>query len=318
LEARLAIGINVFEEQKEPTPLAPSIPTLLSFSKIWLETVEHERKPSTAGFYGQYLRLYVLPSFGELTLDRIERDAVKQFIARLRSRGLAKNTIRLAVTTLRAVLTAAVEDRLIQYNPALGLGRFVKSEKPQREAASLKASEVDRLLGAARTNLPFQDYALLLTALRAGLREGELAGLAWSHIYFGDSEEDPERYILVQRNYDRRWSRRMLTPKSTKTRRVDMSRELRRVLWQLRDERLAEAPSPQPKLSDKLVFPSQAGTPIEMNNFSERTFKPLVEQAGLRRMRFHDLRHRADSPIMPTVFQKDSPACCLARSSVLG
>ena len=28
-----------------------------------------------------------------------------------------------------------------------------------------------------------------------------------------------------------------------------------------------------------------------MNNFSERVFKPLLTQAGLRRIRFHDLRH---------------------------
>jgi integrase len=39
------------------------------------------------------------------------------------------------------------------------------------------------------------------------------------------------------------------------------------------------------------VFPSEAGTPIEMTNFSERVFKPLLTQAGLRRVRFHDLRH---------------------------
>ena len=44
-------------------------------------------------------------------------------------------------------------------------------------------------------------------------------------------------------------------------------------------------------ISDELVFPSEVGTPIEMNNFSERVFKPLLSRAGLRRIRFHDLRH---------------------------
>src|SRR5215831_3372208 len=52
-------------------------------------------------------------------------------------------------------------------------------------------------------------------------------------------------------------------------------------------------------ISDELVFPSEAGTPIEMNNFSERVFKPLVTRAGLRRIRFHDLRHYAPSRTMP-------------------
>ena len=39
------------------------------------------------------------------------------------------------------------------------------------------------------------------------------------------------------------------------------------------------------------MFPSAAGTPLEMNNFSQRTFKPLLTLAGLRTIRFHDLRH---------------------------
>jgi integrase len=132
------------------------------------------------------------------------REHAKKFISELRAKNLAKNTIRLAVTTLRAVLTAAVEDRLIEHNPAQGLGRFVKSEKAKREATSLKPKEVERLLRVGKEALALRDYALIFTAVRAGLREGELAGLQWGDIQFGESGNDPERYILVQRSYDRR------------------------------------------------------------------------------------------------------------------
>jgi integrase len=287
VEARLALGGMALLE-----PEKPDRPTLAEYATGWLKNIEHERKPSTAGFYGQFLRLYVLPRFGESRLDNIERERVRQFISDLRARGLAKNTIRLAVTTLRAVLNAAIEDRLIEHNSAQGLGRFVKSEKATREATSLKSAEVERLLRAAREELALSDWALILTAVRSGLREGELAALQWGDIQFAESEEDADRYIVVQRNYDRRWSHKMLTPKSKKPRRVDMSRELRRVLLELRDERLVKAfADGQSDISDELVFPSEAGTPIEMNNFSQRVFKPLLASAGLRRIRFHDLRH---------------------------
>src|SRR5256885_14166043 len=37
-----------------------------------------------------------------------------------------------------------------------------------------------------------------------------------------------------------------------------------------------------------------------MNNFSERVFKPLLTQAGLRRIRFHDLRHTFGSLLIQT------------------
>jgi integrase len=133
---------------------------------------------------------------------------------------------------------------------------------------------------------------LILTAVRTGLREGEIAALQWGDVQFGECEEDSDRYMLVQRNYDRRWSRKMLTPKSRKPRRVELSRELRRALLQLRDDRLVTAfAEGKSDVSDELVFPSGAGTPIEMNNFSERVFKPLLARTGLRRIRFHDLRH---------------------------
>ncbi|SPE29813.1 Putative Phage integrase (fragment) [Acidobacteriia bacterium SbA2] len=160
------------------------------------------------------------------------------------------------------------------------------------EATSLKPKEVERLLEAARAQFALADYALIFTAVRAGLRQGEIAALQWGDIQFGDREDDEDRYIVVQRNCDRRWSHKMLTPKNKKPRRVDISREVRRVLLQLRDDRLVKAfTEGKSDISDVLVFPSEAGTPIEMNNFSERVFKPLVSHAGLRQIRFHDLRH---------------------------
>ena len=57
--------------------------------------------------------------------------------------------------------------------------------------------------------------------VRAGLREGELAGPEWGDIQFGENEGDQDRYMLVQRNYDRCWSRNMVTPKSRKSQRVE-------------------------------------------------------------------------------------------------
>src|SRR5215831_17576109 len=104
------------------------------------------------------------------------------------------------------------------------------------------------------------------------------AGLRWTDVHFGASELDRERYLLVQRNYDRRWSRAMLTPKNHKARRVDMSRELRRVLWTLRNQRSLEKAGRD--FSDDLIFPSEAGTPIEMNNFAQRVFGRFSNAPG--------------------------------------
>lgn len=133
---------------------------------------------------------------------------------------------------------------------------------------------------------------MLLTAVWAGLRRGELVALKWGDIQFGENASDPNRYILVQRNYDHRWSRKFSTPKSKKARRVDLSRHLRTALLNLRDERLVAAfAAGHHSIAENLVFPSQSGTVLNMNNFIKRIFVPLVERAGLRKIRFHDLRH---------------------------
>src|SRR5262249_287944 len=101
--------------------------------------------------------------------------------------------------------------------------------------------------------------------------------------------------------YDQRWSQKMLTPKSKKSRRVDMSRELRRSLLELRDERLVKAfAENKPGISGELVFPSEPGTPMVMDNFTEPVFKPLLTKAGLRSIRFHDLRHTFGSLLIQT------------------
>lgn len=40
-----------------------------------------------------------------------------------------------------------------------------------------------------------------------------------------------------------------------------------------------------------LVFTTEIGTPLDLSNVRNRSFYPLLEKAGLPRIRFHDLRH---------------------------
>jgi len=53
---------------------------------------------------------------------------VKEYLASLVAAGkLSRNTLRLIVCTLRVIFNAAVEDGLVDRNPAARLGRFTKS-----------------------------------------------------------------------------------------------------------------------------------------------------------------------------------------------
>jgi len=132
-------------------------------------------------------------------------------------------------------------------------------------------------------------FPFFLTALRSGLRKGELIALKWGDIQFGEDPNDPNRFILVQRNYAQG---HFTSPKSNRSRRVDLSRQIRAELLALREQHLLSAMlAGKASIADDLVFPSQAGTVIKPDNIVPRYMEPALEKAGLRRFRFHDLRH---------------------------
>jgi integrase len=132
-------------------------------------------------------------------------------------------------------------------------------------------------------------YPLFLVSLRTGLRRGELIALRWGDIQFGADENDSNRYLLVQRNYVHG---QFTTPKSKKSRRVDLSKQLRQILLQIRDARLVDAyAAGKATIADDLVFPSRVGTVLDPDNLYHYHFLPALAKAGLRKFRFHDLRH---------------------------
>jgi len=285
IEARLTLGdLGFLHEEKEQAP------TFEHYAMGWLKRyAELECKPATVRSYEQLLRVHVTPRFGQKRLSEINRDQIKDFIAELSAGNrFSRNTLRLIMCALRTVLSAAIEDGLIKSNPAARIGRFAKTEKPARQASAMTREEAERFLEAV--NLVCAEWLpFFLAALRAGLRKGELIALKWGDIQFGENENDSNRYILVQRNFS---CGRFTSPKSKKSRRVDLSRQLRSELIRLRDQRLLEAfMAGRATIADDLVFPSQAGTVMKPDNIVPRYMEPALERAGLRRFRFHDLRH---------------------------
>ena len=223
LEAHFALGDLGFLDTREHAP------TFEHYAQAWLKKyAELECKASTVRSYEQLLRVHVNPRFGQKKLTEITRDEIKQFLADLSQATrvlqevaiprFARNTLRLIVCSLRSVLNAAVEDGILESNPAARVGRFAKSEKPARQASAMTRAEVDRFLSAVRELCP-EWHSFFLTALRGGLRKGELIALKWGDIQFGENPEDPNRYIIVQRN----WSHGRFTSQRVISRAVSTS-----------------------------------------------------------------------------------------------
>ena len=219
-------------------------------------------------------------------------------IAELVEKGLSRGTIKNAIAVIRGIFNEAIEAELVQTNPAARLGRFTKAAgTSQQKGTALTPIKSRTFLDAALALFP-EYYPLFLTALRAGLRRGELVALQFGDLNFGDEDDQGSRFILVQHNYVRR---KHTTTKSRKSRRVDMSRELRRVLIEVRDQRLLQAYlSGKSDITDELVFPSPDGSILDPDNLYHRIFLPVLAKAGIGKIRLHDLRHTFGSQLIQT------------------
>jgi integrase len=248
-----------------------------------------ECKSSTAHGYEGVLHQYLRPRFASKRLDAIKRDDIKTLINDLIGKELSRNTIRNALCVIRGIFNHAIEDGLLESNPAARLGRFTRTARATEvKGVSLTLTQVQIFLKAAK-EVCEEYYTLFLAALRAGLRRGELVALQWGDIRFGKDELDPNRFIVVQHNYVRR---EHTTTKSKKSRRVDLSRELRSALLELRDKRLLKAfLDGKSDITEELVFPSSEGTILDPDNLCHRYFLPVLTKAGIRKIRLHDLRH---------------------------
>lgn len=262
VEKKLADGdFSIFDDASESV-------TFTSYADKWLKEYAalHMKESSAANTRG-YLDRYVKPEFGAKPIKSIRRDQVKTWIASLVQKGLARNTVRLALCALRVVLSHAIEDGIIENNPAAKLGRFTTTEKPARSGESMTAAEAEAFLSAAHDRDP-DYYPLFLVALRCGLRQGELIALRWSDIQLGADENDRNRFIFVQRNYSRG---KFTTPKSrTSRRRVDLSKQVRNVLVELKDQRLLRAMMQgKESIADDLLFPARSWEKKDRNDASK-------------------------------------------------
>jgi integrase len=303
VEARLALG-DLAVLGNETVSM-----TFTAYAEKWFkEYAVLHLKESSADNQRSYIERYVKGEFGNKQVSDIQRDQIKAWLAKLAGQGLARNTLRLALCSLRGILSHAVEDGIIDSNPAARLGRFAVSEKPVREGQSMSTAEAEAFLAATRDRDP-EYYPLFLVALRCGLRQGELIALRWSDVQLGADRDDKNRFIFVQQNFSRG---KFTTPKSKYSRRrVDISKQVQTTLAELKDQRLLGAMlQGKESISDDLVFPARSGNkkdesdelkpsgrrldpskPLDPANLVHYHFQPALEAAGLRRFRFHDLRH---------------------------
>lgn len=232
-------------------------------------------KPSTYADYEGSLRNHLGPFFTGLQLDEMARGDVRQFISYKVEQGKLKpKSINNLLVPLGLILRQAGEDGCTVQNPELGIRRV---KVPRTEMEWYEAEEADRLV----RHTPKEWRALMGLAVYAGLRQGEILALRWEDVDWQSNRLIVRRTLQNHHKAKLSGGERFTEPKTAKGRRFVPIRPIfRDLLEQHRAYSGAE-----------LLFTGERGGPVDPKWFCFRVYDPAVKRAGLRRIRFHDLRH---------------------------
>ena len=257
------------------------MPTFREYAEGYMKTYSAmNHKPSTHDSYQSALNIHLLSDFGEMGLDAITRKDVKAFINKKRKEGLSSGSVRNFKAYFSAIMSEAVDDEIILFNPAARTGKMIKKDdKP--EIRPFTWEEKTKFEGTVEKYYP-RYYAFFLTALRTGMRLGELLALKPSDLDFNGG------FIEVRRSWVKG---KITTPKNGKSRKVDMFKQLQGVLRKHLMDRKKEALKKGWGEPPEWLFYNDVGGIIDISNFRRRVFLKALEKAELRQIRFHDLRH---------------------------
>jgi integrase len=234
----------------------------------YLRYVEQDRgrKPSTIRGYRSVIEAHLLPAFGEMPVEEVTTAAIESWLAS--SDVLPRSRNKLLIQ-LHGILGRAKKVYGLRENAAAEVEKFQQTVSGDIQVFS--PEEVWALVRAAESE---QDAAIFLSAAFTGLRMGELLALRWRDVDFaGNAVRVRASYYLSQ----------LTTPKSGKVRAVPLAPAVATALAALgrRKDWIGD---------DDLVFVGLAGSYLD-GSALRRRYKVALGLAGLRPLRFHDLRH---------------------------
>lgn len=254
---------------------------LSEWARRWLEGVrpdpetgEGPIKPKTFASYESLLRSRVLPALGRRQLSSLKPSDVQAWINKMQAEGLSASRVRQAHVLLKQMLDAALRDRMLGMNAALG----VKLPKLQhREAAYFEPGVVDRIAGATP-----EPYDVLVSVLGVvGLRFGEGVALRRRHV------DLMRRRLLVEDSLAEISGQLLFGPTKTHAvRSVPLPAGLAAALEIHLDEHVGRE-------ANALLFIAPEGGPVRYSNFVERVWSPVLVELGILHVGLHVLRHSA-------------------------
>lgn len=267
--------------------------TLLSqHIAAWIESNRPNIAVTTYDQYINMLRLHIGPYFDQkkITLSKVSAGDLEDYYTVKISEGLSPNTVIKHHAVIRSALQWAVKHRYIRENVA-DLANKPDHVKYQG-AAPYSVEEIGNLLSLTQ-NEPIAVPIFLASFY--GLRRSEMLGLRWSAIDFQNGWIHIDTTVVKQREGDHILTViRDNTTKTTSSKRsLPLCPQTYQYFWNLLQKQRAQwnlcGSSYDTRYTD-FVCVNEIGTLLQPDYIYQK-FQKILQKYGLRRIRYHDLRH---------------------------
>ena len=294
-EAELARLRAEFEPPKEAGDLSSDM-LFADYLLEWLEIAKGRLAHATYGAYQGLLKSTIVPYFRKkkLTLRELEARHLQMFYSEM-LRKVKPNTVIHYHAIIHSALKYAVKTDMLIQNVA---DKVDRPRKNSFQPVFLSADEMQKMFEALRgTKLELP----VLVAAFYGLRRGEVVGLKWDAIDF-ERDTITIKHIVTNAKIDGKCEIVCADRAKTKSslRSLPLVSNIREKLLALREQQKENrrvCGNCYSKKYDGYVFVDAMG-----NIFNPRSvtanFSKLLEQNGLRHIRFHDLRHSCASLLL--------------------
>ena len=266
------------------------------YMELWLEIIRGSVEKTTFSSYTQMVKGKIVPYFREtgVSLGGLQARHIQSFYLH-ELKTVCANTVIKEHANIHKALKYAVKMDLIPYNPA------DKVERPKKQkfiADYYRLEELEQLFEATKDH-PFS-LLIQMTAFY-GLRRSEALGLKWDTIDF-ERNTITIKHIVTNAKIDGKCEIVCADRAKTKSslRSLPLVSNIREKLLALREQQKENrrvCGNCYSKKYDGYVFVDAMG-----NIFNPRSvtanFSKLLEQNGLRHIRFHDLRHSCASLLL--------------------